>query len=144
MSNVSYQATPSGSRRVLRSIGALVTGVIAIFVISMGTDAALHATGVYPPWFQPMAAHLWGLALAYRVVYGVLCAYLVARLAPDRPMWHAMVFGIIGLVFSLMGAVAIWNGGPEYGPKWFSVGLILIAIPCSWAGGRLAERRAAN
>jgi hypothetical protein len=38
-----------GPRRVLRSIGAVFAGLVAIFIVSIGTDAVLHATGVFPP-----------------------------------------------------------------------------------------------
>ena len=33
-------------RRMLRRIGA----VLAIFILSIVTDMALHAAGIYPPW----------------------------------------------------------------------------------------------
>jgi hypothetical protein len=52
-------------------------------------------------------------------------------------MTHALALGVVGLVVSIVGAVATWNEGPAYGPKWFSLGLIAIAMPCAWAGGRL-------
>ncbi len=42
-------------RRIGRSIGAVLTGFLAVVILSLGTDVALHATGVFPPWGQPMA-----------------------------------------------------------------------------------------
>jgi uncharacterized membrane protein required for colicin V production len=69
-------------RGILRSIGAVLAGVVAVIVLSLGTDVVLHATGIYPPWFQPMAGGLWVLALGYRIVYGVAGGYIAARLAP--------------------------------------------------------------
>jgi peptidoglycan/LPS O-acetylase OafA/YrhL len=134
----------SGTRRLrsmLRSIGAVFAGLVAIVVLSLVTDTILHATGIYPPWFQPMDTHFWVLALLYRVVYGIIGGSLTARLAPGRPIRHAMILGVIGLVLSLLGAIGTWNKGPEYGPKWFSLALIAIAVPCSWAGGKLHENR---
>lgn len=123
--------------RVLRSIGALLAGFLAVIVLSLGTDAALHATGVFPPWGQPMADSLFLLATAYRSVYGVAGSYIAARLAPDRPMAHAMALGVVGLALSIVGAVATWNRGPAFGPKWYPLALIATALPCAWAGGRL-------
>lgn len=121
-----------------RSVGAIVAGIIVLFVISMGTDAILHAVGIYPrEWMRPMEAHLWGLALGYRVVYGAACAYLVAALAPSRAMWHAMVFGGIGVGLSVIGVAIHWNQGEEFGPMWFNLGLVAIALPCSWIGGKV-------
>ncbi len=124
-------------RRMGRSIGAVLTGFLAVVILSLGTDAALHATGVFPPWGQPMADALLLLAAAYRIVYGVAGGYIAARLAPDRPMPHALALGVVGLAASIAGAVATWNAGPAFGPHWYPLALIAIAMPCSWAGGRL-------
>ena len=124
-------------RRTLRSIGAVLAGVLVVIVLSLGTDVVLHAAGIYPPWFQPMADGLWVLALAYRIVYGVAGGYIAARLAPDRPMAHALALGIVGLALSIAGVAANWNKGPEYGPRWFSIALIATALPCAWMGGKL-------
>jgi hypothetical protein len=124
-------------RGILRSIGAVLAGFIAVVVLSVGTDVVLHATGVYPPWFQPMANPLWVLALGYRIVYGIAGSYLTARLAPERPMAHALAGGLVGLALSIAGVAANWNAGPEYGPKWFAIAIVGIAIPCAWLGGKL-------
>jgi hypothetical protein len=141
MSNVTNdmsqrQATSGG---ILKSIGAVATGLVVIIMLSLGTDVVLHATGIYPPWFQPMSQPLWVLALAYRIVYGIAGAYVTAWLAPRRPMVHALVLAAIGLVLSVAGIAANWNAGPEFGPRWFNLALIAISLPCSWLGARLRE-----
>lgn len=84
-----------------------------------------------------MSDALFLLAFAYRFLYDVAGCYLTARLAPSRPMWHALVPGVIGLCLSLVGAVAMWDAGPA----WYSLGLAASALPCAWLGGRLAPRR---
>ena len=76
-------------------------------------------------------------AAGYRIVYGVATSYLVARLAPDRPMLHALVFGGVGVALSTAGAVATWGRGPEFGPRWYALAIIAIAMPCAWVGGAL-------
>src|SRR5215203_1372059 len=58
-------------RRMLRSIGAVLAGLLAIIILSSATDIALHATGVFLPSGQPMADALFLLATAYRIVYRV-------------------------------------------------------------------------
>lgn len=121
----------------LRSIGAVLAGVVAVIVLSLTTDVVLHASGIYPPWFQPMADSLWVVALAYRIVYGVAGSYLAAWLAKSRPMLYAMIVGIIGFVLAIVGVAANWNKGPEYGPRWFAIALIATALPCAWLGGKL-------
>lgn len=124
-------------RSLLKSIGAVLAGVLAVFILSLTTDVVMHATGIFPPWFQPMAGALWALALAYRVVYGIAGGYITARLAPGRPIRHALILGVIGLVLSIAGVAANWNQGPEFGPRWFSVALVVTALPCAWLGGKL-------
>jgi hypothetical protein len=124
-------------RRIGRSIVALFAGFVVVVVLSLGTDIVLHATGVYPPWFQPMSGALFLLATVYRTIYSVAGSYVTARLAPYRPMTHALVGGAIGLVLSTAGAVATWNRGPEFGPHWYPVALIVLALPCAWAGGKV-------
>jgi surface polysaccharide O-acyltransferase-like enzyme len=126
-------------RRILRSIGAVLAGLFVIIILSSATDMALHASGIFPPFGQPMADGLFLLATAYRIVYGVAGSYLAARLAPDRPMQHALALGVVGLAISIAGAAATWNAGPTFGPKWYPLAVIAIALPCAWAGGRLRE-----
>jgi hypothetical protein len=129
-------------RHVLRSIGAVLAGFFATFILSIATDLALHAAGVFPPWGQPMSNALFVLATVYRTIYTVGGGYITARLAPDRPMGHALTLGIVGLFAATAGTVATWDKGPEFGPKWYPLALVVLAIPCVWLGGKLAQRAA--
>ena len=101
----------------------------------------MHATGIFPPWFQPMSTSLWLLAITYRMVDGVTGGYIVARLAPDRPVQHALVLGVIGIVLSTAGVVGTWNKGPGFGPKWYPLALVVLAPPCALVGGLLRARQ---
>ena len=125
------------SRHIWRSVGALLAGFAAGAALSLGTDEVLHLTHVYPPWGDPVGDRPLMLATAYRVVYGILASYIVARLAPYSPMGHALVGGVAGLVVSAAGAVATWNAGPAYGNHWYPVALIVTALPCAWLGGKV-------
>jgi hypothetical protein len=126
-------------RRIGRSLAALLAGMLVGIVLSLGTDIVLHAMGVFPPWGESMAGFEGALLLAtvYRTVYGVAASYIIARLAPDRPMQHALVGGIIGLAASTVGAAVTWNKGPAFGPHWYPLALIVLAIPQAWVGGKL-------
>ena len=123
--------------RVLRSIGAVLAGLLLIIIITTATDSVMHTTGVFPLAGEPMSNALWLLATAYRIVYGVAGSFIAARLAPDRPMRHALALGVVGFVLSIVGAVATWDRGPGFGPKWYPLALVVIAIPCAWLGGKL-------
>lgn len=128
-------------RSPLRSLGALLAGFVVVVVLSLGTDAALHASGIFPGWGQPMSEALFLLATVYRTLYAVAGSYVTARLAPHAPMKHALAGGVVGLVLSTAGAVATWNLGPEFGPHWYPLSLVATALPCAWLGGWLRGRQ---
>jgi hypothetical protein len=121
----------------LRSVGAVLAGFAAIFILSLGTDQLFHMLGVYPPWGQPMReTGLLLLALSYRFVYDVFGCWLTARLAPCAPMLHALILGGVGTVLSTLGAIEMWN----FGPNWYPVVLAASALPSAWLGGFLYRR----
>jgi len=119
-------------------------GFFATFILSIGTDILLHAAGVFPPWGQPMSNALFILAAAYRTVYTVAGGYVTARLAANKPMGHVWTLGVIGLLAAIAGTAATWDKGPEFGPKWYPVALVVLAIPSVWLGGKLAQRAIAR
>lgn len=120
-----------------RSAAAVLAGLVFIFATHIGTDQVLHLTGVYPPLGEPMHdPRLYALALAYRILFSIAGCYVTAWLAPTRPMRHALVLGGIGVALSTAGAFVMWG----FGPNWYPVALILVALPCAWAGGALYVR----
>jgi hypothetical protein len=109
-----------------------------VVVLSLGTDTGLRLIGIFPQSGQAMTGALFLLATAYRTVYGVVGSYITARLAPYRPMLHALVGGGVGLVLSTVGAIVAWNK-PDLGPHWYPLALVALAMPQSWVGGKLRE-----
>ena len=92
-------STPA--RRVGRSVLAVLTGFVVVFVLSLGTDQVFHVLAVYPPWDQPMFdPRLNALALAYRLVYDAISRRL-------GPAWYP-----IGLAASALPTA--WLGGVLY------------------------------
>ena len=140
MEHVIVESSLQAPRRLGRSIGAVVAGLVAIVVTHTGTDAILHAMGIYPAAGQTMSDALFGLALTYRVFFSVLGAALTAYLAPARPLKHALVLGSIGMVGSLAGLLATLGRGPEFGPLWYPLALVLTSLPCCWLGAALGRR----
>src|SRR5216683_1879127 len=119
----------------LKSIGAALVGIFTGGILTVATYIVLHVTGVFPPLGQPTGDALLLLATAYRIPFNIAGSYVVARLAPDRPMQHALASGVVGLVACIAGAVVTWDKG--LGSHWYPLALIALAMPCAWAGGRL-------
>jgi hypothetical protein len=130
---------PTKPHRLGRSVGAVVAGFVATALLSLGTDVVMHATGVFPPWGEPMSDGLFVWATVYRMAFTVLGGFITARLAPRKPMTHVLVLGAVGIVAASAGVLATWNLGPEFGPKWYLILLVVTALPCVWAGGVLVS-----
>jgi len=124
-----------------KSIGAVFAGVLFVIVATTLVDIVLHLTGVYPPIQEPLTDRLAGLATSYRVIIGVGGGWLTARLAPQRPMKHALILGLVGTVLGLGGVVA--NAYKPMGPTWYPIALAVLAIPQSWLGGWIFQTRPA-
>jgi len=125
-------------RSLGRSVWALFAGFLLVLAVTLATDLALHAARIYPALGQPLSDPLSLLATAYRTLYATAGSYLTARLAPYRPMRHALIGGAIGFVLAIVGAVATWDKG--LGPHWYPLALVATALPSAWLGGRLYSR----
>jgi len=133
--------SPQPQRSIGRTVGAIVGGLVLGLVLTLGTDAILHAVGFFPPYDQVASSGALAVATFYRFVYSVLGSYVGARLAPNRPMWHAMFLGWLNLAASLIGAVITWNRGAQFGPHWYPIALIVLALPAAWIGGAVYAAR---
>jgi hypothetical protein len=49
----------------------------------------------------------------------------------------------VGLFMSMAGLLGTWNKGPEFGPKWYPIALVVTTVPCLWTGGKLAGSKPA-
>jgi hypothetical protein len=124
-------------RRLGRSVWAVLAGFLAVVILSLATDIVLRQLNIFPPLGQRMADRLFLWATIYRIVYGALGSYLTARLAPNRPMWHAMIGALVGMILGSLGAALTWN--KDMGPHWYPLALIVTAIPCAWIGAKIRE-----
>jgi len=137
---ITATSIPKPSARPFRSTAAVLAGFLLVVILSLATDQALHVLQVYPPWGEPMwDPRLNLLALAYRTIYTIASGYVTASLAPNRPMRHVMVVGVIGTIAGTAGLVATWNLG--FGPRWYPLALAISGFPCVWLGGALFARR---
>ena len=132
-------SAPPTPRR-LRSVGAVLGGLVATFAVTTAVDGVLHATGVFPPMPQRMSDALFAVALAYRIPFNALGCFVAARLAPANPTRHAYALGALGVVLATIGAIAMW----DCGPAWYSLANIAVALPCAWLGARFVRRGTAG
>jgi hypothetical protein len=125
--------------KTLRLVGAVIAGFLIVVVLSTATDAALHASGVYPPesegFWDP---GLITLALAYRCAFTVLAGFVCALLAPAPKMRAVWILAVLGLAGGLAGLIGTWN--LNLGPHWYPIALAASAIPTVWLGGALQQR----
>jgi uncharacterized BrkB/YihY/UPF0761 family membrane protein len=119
--------------QIFKSVWAVVAGFVFVVILSIGTDILLHKTGLMKQPFKDNSAAFIVWVIIYRFVFQVTGSYFTARLAPNRPMRHAMIGGYIGLVLSITGALLM----KEEGPGWYAIALIILAIPSAWLGGYL-------
>jgi hypothetical protein len=124
-----------------RSVGAVVAGFACTALLSVGTDAFMHARGIFPASGEAMSEGLFLWAATYRLVFTVLGGYMTAGLAPRWPMSHVLALGAVGVLAATAGTVATWNAGPAFGPRWYPILLVVTALPCVWVGGMLRIRR---
>ena len=129
------------TRKIGRSILALLAGFIVNVALSLGTDLCLQAARILPAIGQePLSNFQSALAAAYRILYAVIGSCIVAGLAPYRPMGHALTGAGLGMALATAGAIATWN--KSLGPHWYPLLLIAVALPTGWAGARLWAARA--
>lgn len=128
--------------KTLKSIGAVIAGLLLVIIVTTVVDVALHSVGFFPPVEKPISDPQALVATLYRLVISVAGAYLTARLAPDHPLRHAVILGCIGMILGLTGVIVTWNLG--LGPRWYPIALTVLAIPQCWVGGKLYERKLAS
>lgn len=124
---------------ILKSIGAVLAGMVFIVVTHTGTDAILESLGVLPKDNLFVGTGLILAVIGYRAVFSVAGCYLTAWLAPRRPMKHALALGIVGVLTSAAGALA--TADMNLGPAWYGWTLVVITMPVAWLGGKLYEVR---
>ena len=127
---------------MLRSVFAVITGFVVIACLAIGSDAIAHS--MFPDKFGAKnAVSDVGLLFAtevYVFIYATFGCWLCARMARRRPMFHALVLGVLGLVFNIIGGYMTW----QLYPRWYTVIGLLAVMPAAWLGGWIAERQMAG
>lgn len=123
---------------ILKSIWAVLAGFIVVFALSIGTDKLMEATGIFPVGAMALGDGLLALAFIYRSIYTILGGYVVASLAPQNPMRHIVVSGVLGTIGGIAGAIGGWN----LSHHWYPIALAATGFLFTWVGGKLKVRQA--
>ncbi|MCP9757336.1 hypothetical protein EGI26_19415 [Lacihabitans sp. CCS-44] len=119
---------------ILKSTLAILAGFVLGAVLSLGTDFLLNSLGIMSMQnFKQNSTLIVALVVIYRFVFNVMGCYLTAKLAPNKPMKHVIIIGIIGTVLSIAGAAAMW----DQALPWYNIAIIVISLPSAWLGGKL-------
>jgi hypothetical protein len=80
--------------KILKSIGAVLAGLVFIIFTHTLTDTILESAGIFPPADQGLHV-TWMLvfALFYRIVLSIIGCFITAKLAPSNPMKHCVDTG---------------------------------------------------
>ena len=125
----------------LKSVGAVLAGLIFIFISHSLTDFILESAGVFPPPSEGLhVTWMLVLALGYRIVLSIVGCFITAKLAPQNPMKHALILGFIGIFLGTIGSVIAIR--MNMSDTWYPIALILVTLPCAWLGGKLASPNA--
>jgi len=111
----------------------IVTGLLSTL-----TDFLLESIGVLPNPANGLFITwaIW-MVLFYRAVYTILAGFIVAKLAPGKPMLHAMILGLIGTTITVLATNSPSLAGKA--PLWYGYTLAGITIPCLWLGVKIKQ-----
>jgi heme A synthase len=134
------------AKSILQSIGAVLAGYIVSAVLTGLAIAVLGA--LFPISYQPENVGWVVFNVIYGCAFAVVGGYVVAWLAPSRPMVHAAVLGLLMAAFAVLTAVAVATTppSPEYAnqPGWYYPVLAITVLPSIVLGAWLYTRRMAG
>ena len=120
---------------ILRSIAAVAAGLAVIVLLCVLTDALLVTMQLLPSpdAHRPYGLAFLGVVVFYCAVYTLIGGYVTARLAPIRPVAHAVVLGLLGMALSVLGTMHAW----QIGNGWNAITLLAEGLPLCWLGALL-------
>lgn len=125
-----------------RSVVAILVGFFLIGALATAGDVLVRqlVPSAYDPAGRMTSLPLLALTQAYVALFAITGCYVCARLAPHHPLRHAMILGVLGLLFNVYGSYARWNDVPV----WFHVVGLALTLPYAYVGGWLRERELAR
>lgn len=124
---------------MLKSIAVVLGSYVLSFFLVMATDPLLSRLfpGDFVEGHVPSNAALWA-STALFVVASVICAWVCARFAPNRPGRHVLWFFILGEVMGIGFTIPNWS---KPWPHWYWLAWLLTWPVSCWIGLMLGGRR---
>jgi hypothetical protein len=124
---------------MVKSIAVVVGSYLLSVILVVATDPLLSRLfpGDFVRGHIPSDAALIA-STALFVVVSMFCAWLCARLAPDRADRHVLWFFIIGEAMGIVATIPNWGKG---WPHWYWLSWLLTWPVSCWIGLLLAGRR---
>jgi hypothetical protein len=120
---------------VLKSIGAVIVGFMAIVVLVLTTTPLFVRLILKDPSRPPTAAYL-TVNLLLGFAFAVVGGWIASHLAPAGPLWHAIALAVGVLVLGI--ATAAQGGAVRAGqPQWYAWILPFIGATGAVLGGLL-------
>jgi hypothetical protein len=119
---------------MLRSIIAIVVGVVVLLATALLTDAILLKLfpAIVDAHGRVTSAAVAFLLMSYALAYCVLAGYVAALVARRREVEHALVLGVVLVVLLIYPTIKSWDTTPV----WYHVALFALTAPACVAGGR--------
>src|SRR5688500_11061282 len=119
---------------MLRSLGAVAAGYV---IFGASAFLLFQLSGIDPHQSAPItfkiASIIWGC------VFALVAGWLTARLAPTRPVVHAVVLAALIALGALVSMVSVRGDA-----IWSQASALVLMAPCAWLGGRIAATRGAE
>ena len=122
----------------MRSALAVISGFLVTAAVAFAADDLVlrFAPNARDSVGRITEARILILMLVYTALAAIGGSYVTARLAPSRPLRHAMILGAIALALSIVATVMFWDAGPA----WYHAIAVGLVLPCAWLGGMLYLR----
>lgn len=119
---------------MLRSIGAVLLGIIVIGLTAVGADLILRA--LLPGAFTQSggrvdSAPILLLTLSYTLLFLMVGGYVTAWLAQRAELKHALILAVIQWLFTLLATIQFWPTAPA----WYHLAILVLLGPAVVGGG---------
>lgn len=136
---------------MIRSILAVLAGIIVLTIVSFGIEAAADPLLMhFFPSALPDAAALSRnfparlLMLAYTTFAIGLGGYVTAWIASRARIWHAAIMGAVEVAFTLYVMIAAPFPEVHQAPRWGWIAGMILMVPAACLGGALRAKQSAR